>query len=173
MAKILRKALVITLTALALGLLITSCSSSSPTTAIIGEPVPDFTLTDLNGNSVSLTDFAGKPMLINFWNTGCPPCRNEMPYLQEVYDENKGTTELALLTINIGQSADTVNDFLEDNHLSLPVLLDADAAVAQRYGMPGIPTTFFIDQDGILQVKVIGAFPTKAAIYSRLNEIVP
>jgi peroxiredoxin len=169
----LSKALIITLTALALGLLITGCSDSSPTVATIGQPAPEFTLTDLDGNSVSLTDFAGKPVLINFWNTGCPPCRNEMPFLQEVYDENKGTTDLVLLTINIGESADTVKDFFQDNHLSLPVLLDTDAAVTQRYGMPGIPTTFFIDKDGILKVKVIGGFPTKEAIYSRLNTIVP
>jgi peroxiredoxin len=93
-----------------------------------------------------------------------------MPYLQEVYDERQGS-ELVMLTINIGQNAATVKSFLHDNNLSLPVLLDADAAVTQRYGMPGIPTTFFIDRDGILRVKVIGGFPNKTVIDSRLSEI--
>jgi peroxiredoxin len=67
----------------------------------------------------------------------------------------------------------TVETFLEDNRLSLPVLLDSDGDITRRYGMPGIPTTFFIDRDGILRAKVIGGFPSKAAIESRLNEIMP
>lgn len=169
MSKTLKVILVIILASLTLGLVITGCSGGS-STGVIGEPAPDFTLPNLDGESVSLTDFEGRPVLINFWNTGCPPCREEMPYLQEVYDERQGS-ELVMLTINIGQNAATVKSFLHDNNLSLPVLLDADAAVARRYGMPGIPTTFFIDRDGILRVKVIGGFPNKTVIDSRLSEI--
>ncbi len=169
MSKTLKVILVIILASLTLGLVITGCSGGS-STAVIGEPAPDFTLPNLDGESVSLTDFEGRPVLINFWNTGCPPCREEMPYLQEVYDERQGS-ELVMLTINIGQNAATVKSFLHDNNLSLPVLLDADAAVTRRYGMPGIPTTFFIDRDGILRVKVIGGFPNKTVIDSRLSEI--
>jgi len=173
MNKTLRRLLIITPALLLIpGLLIAGCSSDSQTqsTAIIGEPAPDFTLQNLDGESVSFSDFEGRPVLINFWNTGCPPCRGEMPYLQEVYDEQRDT-ELVLLTINIGQSVSTVKDFLEENNLALPVLLDSDGDVTRRYGMPGIPTTFFIDRDGILRVKVIGGFPTKAAIDRRLSEI--
>ncbi len=169
MSKTLKVILVIILASLTLGLVITGCAGGS-STAVIGEKAPDFTLPNLDGESVSLTDFEGRPMLINFWNTGCPPCREEMPYLQEVYDERQGS-ELVMLTINIGQNAATVKSFLHDNNLSLPVLLDTDAAVTQRYGMPGIPTTFFIDRDGILRVKVIGGFPNKTVIDSRLSEI--
>jgi peroxiredoxin len=174
MGKMLIKILLVTLAFLTPALMITGCSSGSPTQsiAIIGEPAPDFTLQNLDGESVSLSDLRGSPVLINFWNTGCPPCREEMPYLQEVYSENRDTG-LVLLTINIGQSVSTIKTFLKDNNLSLPVLLDSDGAVTQRYGMPGIPTTFFIGEDGILRVKVIGAFPSKAAIDSRLSEIMP
>jgi peroxiredoxin len=175
MNKTLRRLLIITSALLLIpGLLIAGCSSDSqsPSIATIGKPAPDFTLQNLDGESVSLSDLRGNPVMINFWNTGCPPCRNEMPYLQEVYDENRDTG-LVLLTINIGQSASTVNDFLEENKLALPVLLDSDGAVTQRYGMPGIPTTFFIDSGGILRVKVIGGFPTKEAIDTRLSEIMP
>jgi peroxiredoxin len=156
------------------GLLIAGCSSESQgsSVATIGEPAPDFTLPDLNGESVSLSDLKGSPVIINFWNTGCTYCVIEMPYLEEVYNENRDSG-LVLLTINIGQSASTVEDFLNDKHIDLPVLLDSDGAVTQRYIIPGIPTTFFIDSDGILQVKVIGAFPTKAAIDRRLSEIMP
>ncbi|MDD5591606.1 MAG: redoxin domain-containing protein [Dehalococcoidales bacterium] len=138
--------------------------------AMVGEPAPNFILPDLNGQSVSLSDFDGKPVLINFWNTGCPPCRKEMPYLQEIYDYDI-YHELILLTINIGESATKVQGFLEDNHLSLPVLLDSDGAVTMKYGMPGIPTTFFVDREGILRDKVIGGFPNKSSIESRLSKI--
>ena len=173
--KVIRVILSIILASLTLGLVITGCSGGSSggsSTAIVGKKAPDFTLQDLDGQSVSLSDFEGKPVLINFWNSGCSPCRREMPFLQEVYGEIPGS-ELVMLTINIGESSATVKKFLGDNNLSLPVLLDANAAVAQSYSMPGIPTTFFIDRDGILQVKVIGAFPNKAAIESKLSEIMP
>jgi peroxiredoxin len=175
MNRILRRLLIMTPALLLIpGLLIAGCSGGSQgsSIAIIGEPAPDFTLQDLDGESVSFRDLKGSPVVINFWNTGCPPCRNEMPHLQAVYEENSDSG-LVLLTINIGQSVSTVEDFLDENNLTLPVLLDSDGAVTQRYGMPGIPTTFFIDKDGILRVKVIGGFPTKAAIDSRLSEIMP
>lgn len=144
MNKTLRRLLIITPALLLIpGLLIAGCSSDpqSPSIATIGKPAPDFTLQNLDGESVSFSDLRGSPVMINFWNTGCPPCRNEMPYLQEVYEENRDTG-LVLLTINIGQSVSTVEDFLEENNLALPVLLDSDGDVTQRYGMPGIPTTF-------------------------------
>lgn len=172
MVKIPRKASIITLTILALGLMVTSCASGSSSVASVGQPAPDFTLPNLDGEFVSLSDFAGKPVLVNFWNTGCSPCREEIPYLQQVYDENRDT-ELVMLTINIGESTDTVKDFFQDRNLSLPVLFDTDVTVARIYNLPGIPTTFFIDKDGILRVKVIGAFPSKVAIDSRLSEIMP
>jgi cytochrome c biogenesis protein CcmG/thiol:disulfide interchange protein DsbE len=170
MNKTLIKILLVTLALLTPALLIPGCASSSSSAATVGQPAPAFTLSDIDGNSISLTDFAGKPVLINFWNTGCPPCRDEIPYLQQVYDENIGT-ELVMLTINIGESADTVKDFFQDRNLSLPVLFDTDITVARTYGVLGIPTTFFIDKEGIIRAKVIGAFPGKSAIYSRLSEI--
>ena len=76
-----------------------------------------------------------------------------------------------MLIVNIGESPDTIERFLSDNDLSLPIIIDTDGSVARMYGLPGIPTTFFIDRDGIIKAKVIGAFPSKAAIESRLSEI--
>jgi peroxiredoxin len=173
MKKTLKRVLIITSALLLMPALLTAgCSGGdqSPSVATIGKPAPDFTLPDLDGESVSLSDLKGSPVVVNFWNTGCPPCREEMPYLEAVYNENKDSV-LVLLTINIGQNASTVADYLEENNLTLPVLLDSDGAVTQHYGISGIPTTFFIDKDGILKVKVIGGFPSKAAIESRLSEI--
>jgi len=167
----LTKVIITALALFTLSLLITSCAgdSSSPT-ATVGRKAPDFTLPDLDGESVSLSGFSGRPLLVNFWNTGCPPCRHEMPYLDEVYDEQQDT-ELVMLIVNIGESSATIRDFLQDNDLSLPVIIDTDGAVARTYGLSGIPTTFFIDGDGIIESRVIGAFPSKEVIDIRLSEI--
>lgn len=168
MSKMLR----VILALLTLGLLITSCSGGSgPQTATVGQPAPDFELQNPDGDSTSLSDL-DIPVLINFWYTGCPPCRKEMPYLQQIYDERQ-SSELVVLAINVSESASTVNEFYQDNNLSLPVVLDTSGAVAQRYNIQFFPTTFFIDKDGIIQEKVIGAFPSKAAIEKRLSKIMP
>ena len=151
------------------GLLITGCSE--PSVARVGEPAPNFQLQNLDGQPVALSDLRGKPVLLNFWATGCPPCRSEMPYIQETYDEwsNKG---LVVLAINIGESSSAVKEFVQSYGLSFLVLLDTKQDVAQQYNIRGIPTTFFIDKDGIIQVKIIGAFPSKAAIEKNLSKII-
>lgn len=164
---------VMLVTILAMGLLITGCSAGSELTgAGVGMPAPNFKLQNPNGQTVSLSDFQGKPILLNFWATRCPPCREEMPYIQEIYEEWSGKG-LEVLAINIGESPSTVEEFIKSHNLSLPVLLDAKQAVAIKYNITGIPTTFFIDKDGIIQVKIIGAFQSKTQIENRLSKIIP
>ena len=154
---------------LTLGLVITACSE--PAEARVGQPAPNFQLQNLDGQSISLSDFKGKPVLINFWATQCGPCVYEMPYLQEIYDEWSGKG-LMLLAINVGEGSSTVKEFMQNYNLSLPVLLDADGAVFRRYNVMFFPTTFFIDKDGIVQEKIIGAFPNKTEIEKRLSKII-
>jgi len=151
-------------------LLVTGCAA--PSVARVGESAPDFQLENLDGQTISLSDFRGKPVLINFWATWCTFCRDEMPYLQQIYEEwsDKG---LVVLTINIGESHLEVEMFLQISDLSLPVLLDTNEKVAQKYNVPPIPTTFFIDRDGVIREKIIGAFPSKGAIEKHLNKIMP
>lgn len=173
MNKILKAILIVILASLTLGLLITGCyGSSEPSTAVVGQPAPDFQLQNPDGQSISLSDFKGKTMLINFWNTGCPPCRDEMPYLQQLYDEMQGEG-LVVLTVHVGQGPVTATQFMQDNNLSLPVLLDTDEVVGRKYGIMFFPTTFFIDKDGIIQGKVIGPFRNKEQIEGYLIKIVP
>ncbi|MFC2025050.1 redoxin domain-containing protein [Chloroflexota bacterium] len=180
MNKILKAILPIILT---LVLLFIGCSAgskpsgeTSPTAPIegtqIGNIAPTFQLQDLNGQTVSLGDLMGKPVLLNFWATWCPPCRSEMPLLQEIYEgwSDKG---LVLLAIDIGEHPTQVRKFLETHNLSIPVLLDTNGEVAQKYNIIPIPTTFFIDKDGIIQEKVIGAFRNKEQIEGHLIKIVP
>ncbi len=169
MNKMLTAILVMILTS---GLLITGCSAGSEPTATVGKAAPDFELQNLEGQSISLSDLKGKPVLINFWATWCGPCVFEMPYLQEIHDEWSGKG-LMVLAINRGESSSKVEQFLQSNNLSLPVLLDTKLDVFRRYNIRSIPTTFFIDKDGIIQVKVIGAFPNKEAIENRLSKIMP
>ena len=167
---------------LTLVLLLAGCSAGpeppggeNPTTPVedaqVGNLAPDFQLQSLDGQTISLGDLRGKPVLINFWATWCPPCRSEMPYIQEIYEEwtDKG---LLVLAINIGESASTVEDFMQSNSLSFTVLLDTKQDIAQRYNITGIPTTFFIDKDGIIQDKVIGAFQNKTQIENKLSRII-
>jgi len=163
---------VITIATLVLGLLVTGCASESePSEARVGGVAPDFQLDTLDGQTITLSDLRGKPVLINFWASWCGPCVSEMPYLQEIYKEWSGRG-IELLAINIGEDSSTVKGFMQKHNLSLPVLLDTQKAVARRYNIAGIPTTFFLDKDGIIQEKIIGAFPNKEAIEKRLDKII-
>jgi len=132
----------------------------------------DFQYKDSGGKTVFLSDFRGKPVLLNFWATWCYPCRSEMPYLQQVYQEWSGRG-LVLLTVNIGESASQVDRFFEAYNLTMPVVLDTDKSIARKYNVTGIPTSLFIDKDGIIQQKVVGAFPNKEVIEQMLTLIVP
>lgn len=169
MNKTLIKILLVTL-AITPALLIIGCANGSSSVASVGQPAPDFILPNLDGESVSLSDFEGRPVFINFWRINCNPCREELPYLEAVYEERQG--ELVMLSINIGDDVSNIKQFLQNNSLSLSVLLDTDITVARRYAIPGTPTAFFIDKEGIIRAKVIGPFPSKAAIDSRLSEII-
>ena len=150
-------------------------SSTTPTPTQgtqVGNLAPDFQLLNLDGKPVSLSDLQGKPVILNFWATWCRPCVSEMPYIQEIYEEWSGKG-LMLLTINLGESSSKVEKFLQSNNLSLPVLLDAKQDVALKYSIQYIPTTFFIDKDGIIQAKKIGSFLNKQEIETNLNKIMP
>jgi thiol-disulfide isomerase/thioredoxin len=138
----------------------------------VGNLAPGFQLQSLDGQSVSLSGLQGKPVLLNFWATRCPPCVSEMPYLQEIYNE-WSETELILLAINIGESSAKVKEFMQGHSLSLPVLLDTNQDIAQEYNIRYIPTTFLIGKKGIIQATKVGAFSSKREIEGILAKISP
>lgn len=150
-------------------LLVAGCLSQAPQ---VGELAPDFQLPNLEGQSISLSDFRGEPVLVNFWASWCGPCIYEMPFIQEVYEE-WSASGLVVLAINKGESLSTAKDFMQSNNYSFPVLLDISQDVALEYNIWGIPTTFFIDRDGIIQATKVGAFSSKAEIEMMLSEIIP
>jgi peroxiredoxin len=144
---------------------------SVPSAPAVGYQAPDFMLLNPDGNVSSLCDL-DRPMVLNFWNTGCKPCRTEMPYLQDIYDE-KRDEGLFVLAINIGQDPSSVKDFMEDNKLTLTVAFDTNASLARAYQIQYIPTTFFVDAECIIQEKVVGSFRSKNAIEEKLAVIMP
>ncbi len=154
------------------GLLITGCSDNPNQVAQVGIPAPDFQYQDADGQSFSLSDLRGNPVLINFWATWCSPCRIEMPYLQQIYDRFSGKG-LVLLAINNGESSSRVGEFMQSQGFSFPVLLDIRGSIAQSYNIVGLPTTFYIDKDGIIQDMKVGAFRSVAEIENGLSKIMP
>lgn len=114
----------------------------------VGDTASDFTLKDVLGHEVSLSDFAEVPVIINFWATWCGPCRVEMPELQKAYLQNSDNG-LMILAIDQQESSDEVQKFFYDEMgLTFTPLLDSDGAVAEQYGVFNFPTSFFVARDG-------------------------
>ena len=137
----------------------------------IGDLAPDFRFQDAIGQTFSLSDFRGKTVMLNFWTTWCTFCKIEFPYIQQVYDEWQGG-EVIILTINLGESSGTVTACIEAEGIFLPVLLDKGREVTEQYGVSGIPRTFFIDKDGLIQVTKLGAFSDVEEIEEILNDLI-
>ena len=115
----------------------------------------NFILQDLNGNKVSMEDYRGKIVFLNFWATWCPPCRVEMPSMEKLYNEFK-SKDFTILAIDLQEDAATVKTFKEQYKLNFPILLDSDGSVALIYGAMSIPTTYLIDRDGYLLGGALG-----------------
>ncbi|HEX9026040.1 MAG TPA: TlpA disulfide reductase family protein [Clostridium sp.] len=115
----------------------------------------DFKLKDLNGQELSLSDLKGKKVFLNFWATWCPPCKAEMPEIEKLYQETKDN-DLVIVTVEIGESLDTVKPFIDSNKYSFKVLLDPDQSVATKYNIASIPTSYFIDAEGYIISKHVG-----------------
>ena len=120
------------------------------------ELAPDFTLTDLEGNEVTLSQFRGeKNVYLNFWASWCGPCRQEMPDIEEVHREYKDK-DLVVLTVNVGESQSTAQKFIEANGFTFPVLLDTEQKVSRQYKVSSIPVSYFIDKEGKIRAQRIG-----------------
>jgi len=114
-----------------------------------GRPAPEFALPDLEGETVRLSDFAGRPVILNFWATWCAPCRVEMPELERVAADYAGAG-LVVLTINQEETAEQVGDFFSEVDLTLPALLDADGDIGAAYGAYFLPSTVIVGPDGVV-----------------------
>ena len=124
----------------------------------IGSTAPDFTLKDLNGNIVKLSDFRGKSVYLNFWASWCPPCKAEIPEIQKFYQQNKDNVAVLAVNITFNDKLSDVVNILKANKANFPVLLDtnANSSVADSYQVYGIPASFFIDKNGIIRGNHVG-----------------
>ena len=111
---------------------------------------PDFTVYDLNGNPVKLSDYRGKPVVLNFWSSRCGPCQMEMPDFQEAYEDLGEEIHFLMVNVTDGSwdTVDSASAFIEENNYTFPVFYDSDISAASAYGVSSLPTTYFIDAEG-------------------------
>ena len=145
---------------------------SGDTAPRIGKPLADFTLPDLQGHTVQLAALRGKVVFVNVWATWCPPCVEEMPTIQQLYERLHGRG-LEILAVSLDAlGAQVVAPFIQSHRLSFPTLLDTKNLVQRFYRTTGVPESFIVDKRGILVEKVVGprdwANPQLLAQFERL-----
>lgn len=159
------KRIVFLILIVALGWGIYSTVIAKPTVGTeVGDSAPDFTLTTLEDKKqVSLSDYKGKPVFINFWATWCPPCKEEMPDIQAFADEYG--EEVEVLSINFTKfepRKDEIPVFVKENKLRFPILMDRSGEVGEElYKVISMPTSYMIDSEGIIREKRVGPLTLK------------
>lgn len=137
-------------------LLATACSAAltfaAETSPTQGARAPQFELNTLDGGRLALDDFRGEVVLLNFWATWCGPCRLEMPAMQQRYEE----TGLNILAINFDEPPDLVQAFVDELQLTFPILMDPGGLIQQLYQVRGYPTSYFVDEEGVIRIIHIG-----------------
>ncbi|MEM7346395.1 MAG: TlpA disulfide reductase family protein [Chloroflexota bacterium] len=137
---------------------------------IAGHPAPDFELVNLEGEMVRLSDFQGTPVIINFWATWCGPCRAEFPDFQEAAVDNADSLVIIGINNTANDQADLVGDFVAEMGATFPIVLDESGDAAETYNVLGLPTTIFVDRDGIVSEVFTGPI-NKAYIEAKLSEL--
>jgi peroxiredoxin len=127
----------------------------------VGHPAPDFTLKDLDGNVVRLNDLRGKVVFINFWATWCPPCRAEMPAIEALHQEYKDKGVI-VIGVDISEPESTVRQYIQQGGFSWTIVLDSTAKVARDYQIVAIPTSYFLDKEGIIKAVNVGPMTKRA-----------
>jgi cytochrome c biogenesis protein CcmG, thiol:disulfide interchange protein DsbE len=138
----------------------TRATDLRPAPAGAAQPAPSLTLPALDGSNVALDDLRGQVVLINVWATWCPPCRAEMPALQTAYDHYRDEG-FVVLAVNQREDAARVESFMGQYGLTFPALLDRDGVVAQQYGAPYLPASFFVDRAGQIRTTYRGPIPPR------------
>lgn len=158
-------------------MMLSAAEPASTTSGRIPSPregflAPDFTLNTLEGEELTLSDLRGDPVVLNLWATWCPPCRAEMPALQEVYEQNRARG-LKVIAVNMTyqDSVSEAEAFVRQYALTFPVPLDTTGVVGNSYQMRALPSTFFIDHEGIIQQVVIGGPMAEATLQAAVEAL--
>jgi len=120
----------------------------------VGAKAPDFELKTLTGEKIKLSNLKGKKVMLNFWATWCPPCKAEMPAMEQY--SKQMPKDVVILAVNIDPQLD-VQGFVDENKITFPILLDTEDQVNETYQVLSIPTTYFIDSKGMIQNKYTGS----------------
>lgn len=127
-----------------------------------GEMPPDFELSSLDGETIKLSDYKGKKVILNFWATWCPPCKAEMPHMQQFYETKADKQNVEIIAVNltyaerVSNKRSKVETFRNEYKLTFPILLDENGEVGKTYRPITIPTSYLIDTNGIIRKKIIG-----------------
>jgi cytochrome c biogenesis protein CcmG, thiol:disulfide interchange protein DsbE len=149
----------------------TQASVERPAIPVPGHPAPDFALQTLDGQTLQLSDLQGQAVVLNFWASWCPPCRAEMPELEQTYQEHQDNG-LVVLGINQGEQQAIAEGFVQRFLLTFPVVLDQELVASRNYKVNSLPTTFFIDRNGVIRDQVTGQMNT-ALLDEKLRSIFP
>lgn len=147
---------------------------TSTVAVVAGDPAPDFQLEDTNGNKVTLSALRGKVVMVNFWATWCPPCKEEMPSMARL-NKLMADEDFVMLAINAENNGRAVvPDFLKENPHDFTVLYDDQGTVQQKYGVYKFPESFIIGKDGTVVQKIIGVIdwsgPKTVAYFKSLTK---
>lgn len=137
---------------------------------IAGHPAPDFELKTLAGDTLRLSDFKGQPVLVNFWATWCGPCRAEFPDFQEAHVDNADNLVIIGVNSTSADQRELVDDFVAEMGATFPIVLDETGETVKLYRVLGLPTSVFIDRNGIVNELFTGPI-NKAYIESKLSEL--
>lgn len=120
---------------------------------------PDFTVENANGEEVKLSDYVGKPIVLNFWASWCSPCKSEMPEFNEAWEELDGEVQFLMVNMTDGsrETVDTAKEYVEGQGFSFPVFFDTGSEAAMAYSAYSLPTTYFIDAEGYVVARAVGA----------------
>lgn len=124
-----------------------------------GEQAPDFQLTTLDGEVVTLSDYQGQKVLLNFWATWCPPCKAEMPHMQTYFEEQAEDENVVILAVNLttkDKGLEKIKSFVDEFGLGFAIPMDEEGDVGSTYQAVSIPTSYMIDTEGRIQNKVVG-----------------
>ena len=148
-----------------------SASSATGLTeaAIAGYLAPQFALNNTCGEEVKLTDFRGRPVVVNFWATWCPPCRAEIPHFQDASVKYNG--QVVVLGVDQGEPLSVVGDFGAALGVTYPLLLDTDNSVSRQYGVVALPKTVFVDADGVVR-EVFTGIINRAVLEDRIEKLI-
>ncbi|MCO6452433.1 MAG: TlpA family protein disulfide reductase [Caldilineales bacterium] len=144
--------------------LLISCNPIAPPLPSLSgtQPAPELTLPTPDGEMLSLADFRGDVVFVNFWGTYCPPCVAEMPDLQKVQDGLAGEP-FTILSVNVEESPDVVQSWAEEHKLTFPVVISDDGTINPTLALHRMPTTWFVDADGVLRGKMEGQMSATTA----------